>query len=96
MRSQASPVSLACSSADNLFESPQMTRTESNRCAVTIIASKTSVAGTTRQRDWLAFFFGNGNGGGKQLLLVVVKHLAGLEDRAAAESYARDDTGGRS
>ncbi len=85
-RSQASPVSLACSSAVSLLERPQITRVESSRCAVTMIASNTSVAGTTSKRDWLAFFFGDGHGRGEQFLLVVIEDLAGFKDGAAAET----------
>ena len=50
------------------------------------MASNTSVAGTTSKRDRLAFFFGDRDRGGEQFLLVVVEHLAGFEDRAAAET----------
>ena len=56
MRSQASPVSLDCSSAVSLFESPQITRLESRRCAVTMMASNTSVAGTTSREIGLPSF----------------------------------------
>ncbi len=46
-RSQASPVSFACSSGVNLLDKPQTMRLDSSRCAVTMIASNTSLAGTT-------------------------------------------------
>ena len=85
-RSHASPVSLACSSAVSLLESPQTTRLESSRCAVTMMASNTSVRRHDQQRDRLAFFFRDRDDSREKLLLVVIEDLAGFEDRAAAEA----------
>src|SRR5208337_4590283 len=39
-----------------------------------------------QERDRLTFFFGNGDRCGKQFLLIMIKNLGGLKNRAAAET----------
>ena len=84
-RSQASPVSLACSSAVSLLERPQTMRLGIQALRGYHDRLKDIGGGDDQQRNRLAFFFRDRDGGGKQFLLVVIEDLRGFDDRAAAE-----------
>ncbi len=74
-RSQASPVSLPCSSSVSLLERPQTMREDSSRCRGLHNSVEDIGRGHHHQRNVLALLLGQLHHLGEQLLLVLVEQL---------------------